>query len=193
MARVVIISGSPSASSRLEGVLQTVIKQLEIAGLKVQLLSVRDQSPEDLVYSNFNSPRIIQAVKDIEQADAVIVATPIYKASYTGVLKSFLDLLPQKGLQGKIVLPLAIGGTIAHLLAIDHALKPVLSALNSYHILAGVYVPDTQVVREENKFTLHPEIELRLQEAAKTFAQEVIWRSERVSAVPPQEEDVYAG
>jgi FMN reductase len=145
------------------------------------------------VYSNFDSPRIIQAVKNIEQADAVIVATPIYKASYTGVLKSFLDLLPQKALQGKIVLPLAIGGTIAHLLAIDHALKPVLSALNSYHILAGVYVPDTQVVREENKFTLHPEIELRLQEAAKTFAQEVIWRSERVSAVPPQEEDVYAG
>jgi FMN reductase len=193
MARVVIISGSPSASSRLEGVLQTVIKQLEIAGLKVRLLSVRDQSPEDLVYSNFNSPRIIQAVKDIEQADAVIVATPIYKASYTGVLKSFLDLLPQKGLQGKIVLPLAIGGTIAHLLAIDHALKPVLSALNSYHILAGVYVLDTQVVREENNFTLHPEIELRLQEAAKTFAQEVIWRSERVSAVSLQEEDVHAG
>jgi FMN reductase len=192
MARVVIISGSPSASSRLEGVLQTVIKQLETAGLDVQLISVRDQSPEDLVYSRFESPKIIQAVKDIEQADAVIVATPIYKASYTGVLKSFLDLLPQKGLQGKIVLPLAIGGTIAHLLAIDHALKPVLSALNAYHILSGVYVLDTQVVREENKFTLLPEIELRLQEAVKAFAQEVIWRSERESAVSVKEEDVHA-
>jgi FMN reductase len=187
MARVVIISGSPSASSRLEGVLQTVSNQLESAGLGVQLISVRDQSPEDLVYSKFDSPKIIQAVKDIEQADAVIVATPIYKASYTGVLKSFLDLLPQKGLQGKVVLPLAIGGTIAHLLAIDHALKPVLSALNAYHILNGVYVLDTQVVREENKFTLLPEIELRLQEAAKAFAQEVIWRSERITAVPVQE------
>lgn len=192
MARVVIISGSPSASSRLEGVLQTVSKQLELTGLDIQLISVRDQSPEDLMYSKFDSPKIIQAVRDIEQADAVIVATPIYKASYTGVLKSFLDLLPQKGLQGKLVLPLAIGGTIAHLLAIDHALKPVLSALNSYLILSGVYVLDTQVVREENKFTLHPEIELRLQEAAKTFAQEVIWRSERFSAVPLQEEDVHS-
>jgi FMN reductase len=192
MARVVIISGSPSASSRLEGVLQTVSKQLELTGLDIQLISVRDQSPEDLMYSKFDSPKIIQAVRNIEQADAVIVATPIYKASYTGVLKSFLDLLPQKGLQGKIVLPLAIGGTIAHLLAIDHALKPVLSALNSYLILSGVYVLDTQVVREENKFTLHPEIELRLQEAAKTFAQEVIWRSERFSAVPLQEEDVHS-
>jgi FMN reductase len=120
---------------------------LETAGLDVQLLSVRDQSSEDFVYSKFNSPKIIQAVKDIEQADAVIVATPIYKASYTGVLKSFLDLLPQKGLQGKIVLP----------------------------------------------FTLHPEIERRLHEAAKTFAQEVIWRSERVYAAPLQEEDVQAG
>src|SRR5256885_12419558 len=42
---------------------------------------------------------------------SVVVATPIYKASYSGVLKSFLDLLPQFGLAGKVVLPLATGGT----------------------------------------------------------------------------------
>ncbi|MDQ0896682.1 NAD(P)H-dependent oxidoreductase [Paenibacillus sp. V4I7] len=62
------------------------------------------------------------------------------EASYTGVLKAFLDLLPQKGLECKVVLPLAVGGTISHLLAIDYALKPVLSALGARNILQGVYV-----------------------------------------------------
>ena len=57
----------------------------------------------------------------------VIVATPIYKAAYSGLLKVFLDLLPAEALRGKTVLPLASGGSVAHLLALDYALKPVLS------------------------------------------------------------------
>ncbi|MCG6197676.1 NAD(P)H-dependent oxidoreductase, partial [Anoxybacillus sp. LAT_38] len=89
--------------------------------------------------TRFDSPAILEANRIIAKSDAVVVATPIYKASYTGVLKSFLDLIPQKGLEKKIVLPLAIGGTIAHLLAIDYALKPVLSALGANHIFTGVY------------------------------------------------------
>ena len=82
-------------------------------------------------------------------ADLVVVATPIYKAAYSGVLKAFLDLLPQDGLQGKQVLVLGTGGSIAHLLALDYALKPVLSALGARHILDVVYAEDTQFVRNE--------------------------------------------
>jgi len=73
-----------------------------------------------------------------------LVATPIYKAAYSGLLKSFLDLLPQDGLRGKTVLPLATGGSTAHLLALDYALKPVLGALGARHILDSVYATDAQ-------------------------------------------------
>ncbi len=55
-------------------------------------------------------------------------------------LKTLLDLLPERALQGKVVLPLATCGcTLAHLLAVDHALKPVLSALKAQEILHGVF------------------------------------------------------
>ena len=72
------------------------------------------------------------------------MSTPIYKAAYSGLLKSFLDLLPQDGLRGKVVLPLATGGSSAHLLALDYALKPVLGALGARHILDAVFATDDQ-------------------------------------------------
>ena len=58
--------------------------------------------------ADFNSPAIKQAIAAVEGA-AVIIASPVYKASYSGALKTILDILPQKGLQGKVVLPLFIG------------------------------------------------------------------------------------
>ncbi|MGA0423628.1 NAD(P)H-dependent oxidoreductase [Escherichia coli] len=69
--------------------------------------------------------------EQLQQADGLIVATPAPNAACSGALKTLLDLLPERALQGKVVLPLATGGTVAHLLAVDYALKPVLSALKA--------------------------------------------------------------
>jgi FMN reductase len=180
MATIAIISGSPSANSRLEGVLKLVSQTIIEAGLKVTWVNVRDLPPEDLLCTRFDSPAIVEANRIVSEADAVIVASPIYKASYTGVLKTFLDLISQKGLEGKIVLPIAIGGTITHLLAIDHAFKPVLSALGAHHILTGAFVLDTQVLREEDgSFRLDSEIQERLQSITELFVLESTWRKER--------------
>ena len=74
----------------------------------------------------------------------MLIATPIYKAAYSGVLKSFLDLLPQDALRGKTVLVLGTGGSAGHLLALDYALKPVLAALGARHILDSIYAVDAQ-------------------------------------------------
>ncbi len=63
---------------------------------------------------------------------------------FSGALKTLLDLLPERALEGKIVLPLATGGTIAHMLAVDYALKPVLNALKAQEILHGVFADDSR-------------------------------------------------
>ncbi|MCH1932822.1 NAD(P)H-dependent oxidoreductase, partial [Shewanella sp. A25] len=85
--------------------------------------------------AKYNSEAILATNKKVEEADAVIVASQVYKASFTGILKTYLDLLPQKGLENKIVLPLMLGGTISHLLAIDYSLKPVLASLGAENII----------------------------------------------------------
>jgi FMN reductase len=102
-----------------------------------------------LLHAQFDHPLIRQALAEVAQAQVVLIATPIYKAAYSGLLKAFLDLLPQDGLRGKTVLPLATGGSIAHLLALDYALKPVLSALGARDILDPVFATDAQIPRHE--------------------------------------------
>ncbi len=81
----------------------------------------------------------------VAQADGLVVATPVYKASFAGALKTLLDLLPERALEHKVVLPIATGGSIAHMLAVDYALKPVLSALKAQETLQGIFADDSQI------------------------------------------------
>jgi FMN reductase len=175
MIKIAIISGSPAEQSRLNGLLQEVRSTAEAQGWNVEEVQVRKIPPEDLIHCRFDSPSILENNRIVEEADAVVVATPIYKASYSGVLKTFLDLLPQKGLKQKIVLPIAIGGTIAHLLAIDYALKPVLSSLGANHILGGVYALDSQVTRlEGDGLALDDELKSRLDHSLSEWVRQVM-------------------
>lgn len=163
MVHVLAIAGSPSHPSRTYSFAETALQRLQQEGIDTHIISVRDLPAEDLVFGRYDSPALEQPKALVEQADGIIIATPIYKAAYTGLLKTFLDLLPQRALLGKVILPIATGGTIAHLLAIDYALKPVLSELGARHLLGGVYAVDKQLQRQEDgSIQLDDEIEQRL-------------------------------
>ncbi|RJX40337.1 FMN reductase (NADPH) [Paenibacillus pinisoli] len=182
---IVIISGSPNATSRLNGIVDFIRRELDQKGYPSKQITVVTLPAEDLVHSRFGSPAIVEANRLVEEASAVIIASPVYKASYTGVLKSYLDLLPQKGLEGKLVLPLFIGGTLAHLLSIDYSLKPVLASMGARHFIRGVYATDNQVERiqdgsSETKFEINEELAERLQASAQELIDELSLRS-RVS------------
>lgn len=173
MSKIVIISGSPAKSSRSSAISFFIEKNLINQGQHVNKITVRDLPPEDLVYVNFNSPEIKKALTQIEQAQAVIVVSPVYKASYTGVLKSFFDLIPEKGLAGKVVLPVATGGSIAHLLSLEYAFKPLFSILGSQEIKNGVYFVDSQISYQDNQLTFHDsDVEHRV----NTALQEIVNR-----------------
>lgn len=147
---IVGISGSPSLRSRSNWLLQLAQTRLEGVARRNATIAVRSLDPTALLSADAQAASIRDAVERIAAADLVIVATPIYKAAYSGLLKLFLDLLPQDGLRGKTVLPLATGGSLAHLLALDYALKPVLSALGARDILDGVFAIDPQLAPHES-------------------------------------------
>lgn len=138
------ITGSPTPSSRSTALMRAALASLAPVAGTVNEIDVRSLPAAALLHADFADPRIVDALAQVAAADLVLVATPIYKAACSGLLKSFLDLLPQDGLRGKTVLPLATGGSPAHLLALDYSLKPVLGALGARHILDGVYATDAQ-------------------------------------------------
>lgn len=106
--------------------------------------------------------------------DAVLISTPVYKASFSGGLKAVLDLLDEKALAGKVVLPIATGGSPAHLLALEYGLKPVLSALGARHILAGVYATDKQVrVDDDGASHIDDDVRTRLEDSVERLAEQL--------------------
>ena len=163
MSSVLVISGSPAPASRSERLAKTVAKRIGARDVNASLLDVRDLPAEDLLFGRRAAPSIANVIARVAEADGVVITTPIYKAAYSGLLKTFLDALPPSALRGKVVLPLAVGGSVAHVLAIDYALRPVLSALDPLHVVDGLFLLDKQVtILEAGDVLLDPEIDRRL-------------------------------
>lgn len=168
---VVSLGGSPSQRSRSAVLLDHARRWLERHGVEVVSYQIRDFQAEDLLHARFDSPQIQLLTQQIANADGVLVATPVYKASFSGALKTLLDLLPERALQHKVVLPMATGGSAAHMLAVDYALKPVLAALKAQDMLQGVFADDSQIAYGEGSGPGHlvPVLEQRLVDALEQF------------------------
>jgi FMN reductase len=164
---VVSIAGSPATRSRSGELLTYAAQLLQQRGVEVVSYRVRDFAAEDLLHARFDSPQVRQLLEHVQQADGLIIATPVYKASFSGALKALLDLLPERALADKVVLPIATGGSAAHMLAVDYALKPVLAALKAQEVLQGVYAVDAQIqyAEAERPALLEPQLRERMDEA----------------------------
>ncbi|TLX56525.1 NADPH-dependent FMN reductase [Stutzerimonas nosocomialis] len=163
---VVSLAGSPSQRSRSGVLLEHGRDWLQRRGIEVVSYRVRDFDAEDLLHARFDSPLVRRFVEHVALADGLLIATPIYKASFAGALKVLLDLLPERALAHKAVLPMASGGSVAHMLAVDYALKPVLAALKAQEMLQGVYAVDAQIHYGEpgHPSSLEPDLQARLEE-----------------------------
>lgn len=174
MPLIVSITGSPTANSRTLALAAQIGRELRQRDFEVQSINVRDLPGDDLLHANVESAPLREAFSLVERADAVVLSTPLYKASYTGVLKSFLDLLPQFGLAGKVVLPLATGGTLSHVLALDYGFRPVLQSLGAQHVVGGLFVLDKLIERQsDGSIVLEAEIQKRLDLVIEDFVQSV--------------------
>lgn len=181
---IVTIAGSPSAQSRSTRLLEEAGAWLKEEGYSHRAIAVRDLPADSLLQANVNSPALQAASKLVEKASGVIIATPVYKAAYSGALKAFLDILPQHAFAGKVVLPIVTGGSPAHMLAMDYALKPVLAALGARYVLTGVYATESQIrTREDGSLELDDNIALRLEDALQRFSESLAWSAHLESRI----------
>ncbi|WP_110651251.1 NADPH-dependent FMN reductase [Salinicola peritrichatus] len=160
---IVTLAGSPGASSRSTAMLDYVKHSLVHTGATVSSFRLDDFDANTLVQGRWNDPTIVELRQAVATADALVIATPVYQASFSGGLKLMLDVLPQGALKHKTVLSLAAGGSDQHLLVLDYALKPVLSSLGAYHQLAGIYACPFHIEKDEDgEYRLGKEIRGRL-------------------------------
>ncbi|GAB2748731.1 NADPH-dependent FMN reductase [Kitasatospora kifunensis] len=179
MATVLAVSGSPSATSRTTRLLRHVGARLADHGHRVLPLDVRELPAEALLAGDTRHPELARALALVAEADGLVIGTPVYKAAYSGLLKALLDVLPQYALAGKTVLPLATGGSTAHVLAVDYALRPVLSSMGAAHITQGWFVLDRHIsVGEDGATVVERETDVLLRPVVDAFAAALQSRAE---------------
>ena len=160
--RAVVISGNPSPTGSSGRLAKHILGLLEVRGWQPAVVEVGDL-PSDALLGRGEDPRIAEAMAAIEGAQVVIVATPVYRAAYSGLLKVFCDLMPPAFFAGKVCVPVATGRARAHLLMIDHALRPLFASLEGVGAVTGVYAVPEDFVDGAPR----PELEARLAKAAE--------------------------
>ncbi|WP_194900144.1 FMN reductase [Catenulispora pinisilvae] len=107
----------------------------------VEVLELRDLALDiaGAMVAGFPGAKLRAALDAVEGADGLIAVSPIYTASYSGLFKSFFDVLDKDGLTGKPTLIAATGGTARHSLALDHALRPMFAYLRAFIVPTAVF------------------------------------------------------
>jgi FMN reductase len=93
----------------------------------------------DNMLTGFATGDLTEAVERVRRADALIAVTPVFAASYSGLFKSFFDVLDPESLAGTPVLVAATAGTARHSLVLDHAVRPLFSYLRAMIVPTGVF------------------------------------------------------
>lgn len=156
--QAIALSGSPSPNSRSRILLEHTLAHLATHGVVTHLLDL-SELPADALLGRRRDDAIDAAIQQATGSNILILGTPVYRATYTGQLKAFLDLFPQAALRGRVVGLLATGATPLHGLAIDHGLRPLVASLSGLSAADGLYVTDTQF---PDKTNLPPDLNQKL-------------------------------
>ncbi|MGY0492508.1 CE1759 family FMN reductase [Streptomyces sp. WG-D5] len=141
MKLVVVSAGLSSPSSTRLLADRLAAATTERVDAEVQVLELRDYATEIAQHfvTGFPPARLAAALDAVAAADGLIAVSPVFSGSYSGLFKSFFDLIDKDALTGKPVLIGATGGTARHSLVTEHALRPLFTYLRAVVLPTAVY------------------------------------------------------
>lgn len=136
--KAVVVVGNPKPGSRTRDAGERLVHAF---GAETQTLEICDLGPDLL---SWGSAKVSDAVKTVQDADLVVVASPTFKGTYSGLLKLFLDQFAGgTGMKDVVAVPLMLGGSLAHALAPELTLRPVLSEIGASCPAPGLFLVDS--------------------------------------------------
>lgn len=141
--RIAVVAAglSEPSSTRLLADLLGEAAASALDGVQVEVVELRPLAHgiTDALLTGFAAGDLADAISTVTHADAVIAVTPVFSASYSGLFKSFFDILEAGALDGKPVLIGATAGTARHSLVLEHALRPLFTYLHAVVVPTGVF------------------------------------------------------
>ncbi|MEG0193732.1 MAG: FMN reductase [Stenotrophomonas sp.] len=143
--RIVAVSGGLQRPSRAATLAEHLLDLIgEVVPCDQHLIELGELAPQ--LAGALRRSQLPQTVERqlaaVEQADVLVVATPVYRGSYTGLFKHFFDFIDQDALVDTPILLAATGGSERHALVIDHQLRPLFSFFQARTLPLGVYATD---------------------------------------------------
>ena len=141
---IVALVGNPRAGSRTAMVASKVAERFRLDDEPIDVVELAELGPALLDWSA--QPAVDAALSAVAASRLVVVASPTYKASYTGLLKAFLDRYSSGALRGTASVAVMVGAAPSHTLAVEAHLRPLLADLGSTCV-AGIYVLESDLER----------------------------------------------
>ena len=138
------ILGSPFPGSTSEKIVKIIFDEFRQVGWTTETIDLSQLDASALLIRN-KDKGVEAALESVLNSDLIITASPTYRATYTGLLKVFLDQLPQDSLSGKLVLPVQTGGSPEHSLSIEHGISPVMRSLGAIVLTNTIYAWSGQI------------------------------------------------
>lgn len=167
--QVVLIAGSPQKESRSSQVLARLAERLVAGGVRSKRFGLSDFAAEDLLFARAEVPAARTYLAEIQAASAIVLATPVYKATYSGGLKVLLDLIPPDALRGKTVLTIATARVGRHFPGVQRALDDLYRFFEAGLAIPAVFLLDEQVRLEPHGLVYDPSAEAAVDKAAKAL------------------------
>jgi FMN reductase len=146
MTTIAVVTGNPKPNSRTHGVAQAVAdalaKEIGESSTDRLVIDLAEHAPRLFEPAD---PELTRLTAEVAAADIAIFASPTYKATYTGLLKAFLDRYGSNGLAGLTAVAVMTGGWPGHLLAVEVHLRPVLVELGATVPARGLYVTEPEL------------------------------------------------
>jgi FMN reductase len=143
--KLVAVTGAPNSPSKTETLVNAILAQLQ-QHIQVDVQYIRLSQIGYLLNGAARRDLLAEEVQSaldlIEAADALVVASPVYRASYTGLFKHLFDYVDQFALVDKPVLLAATGGSERHGLVLEHQFRPLFSFFQSHTLPIGVFATD---------------------------------------------------
>lgn len=143
MSAIGIVVGNPKPQSRTLTVARRVARSAAVAcGLDPSDCIEIDLAELGPQLFDWGAAEVKEVVERVAATSLLVVASPTYKATYTGLLKAFLDWYPTSGLSGVVALPVMVGAGEAHALAVEVHLRPLLVEIGASVPTRGLYVTE---------------------------------------------------
>lgn len=198
MTRIVVVSAglsNPSSTRMLsDRLLGATVEALGERGVEAEgrVIELRDHAHAitDHLLTGFAPKALAEDLAQVAAADGLIVVTPIFTTSYSGLFKSFVDVLERESVEGKPVLIGATAGTARHSLAIDYAIRPLFTYLHARPVSTGVFAASSDWGAEADSVA---PLRARVERGARELADAIAGASAAPRAADPFDPESYLG